>query len=170
MTEIFDEEEAVEYERPNKSQMKRDAQALVDLTKKIIDLNVSEWPELCLPEDIIDELHLLVEMNQFGARKRQMKRVSKLLRNIDVTVAKQVLDAAGQRHAAGNAAFHRVESWRDRLIAEGGETLTEFLDQNPCSDVQYLSQLIRNAKQELSAGKNPKSSKLLFKFLRDNIK
>jgi len=169
MIDEFDDDNFPEYERPNKSQMKRDAQALLDLTRKMVEISEARWSEFALPDDIIDELHQLKDMNQFGARKRQMKRIAKLLRHIDVSVAKQVVDTAGFEHRASSAAFHRVELWRDRLIAEGGDTLTEFLNQNPCDDVQYLSQLIRNAKQELAKGKTSKSSKLLFKFLRDNL-
>jgi len=169
MTVEYDEDDFPEYERPNKSQMKRDAQALLELTKKMVDLSEAVWSEFSLPNDIIDELYQLKDTKQYGARKRQMKRIAKLLRHIDVTVAKQVVEIAGHNHAVSAATFHRVELWRDRLIAEGGAALTEYLSQNPCDDVQYLNQLIRNAKQELSKGRTPKSSKLLFKFLRENL-
>ena len=169
MIDMSDQDDFPEYERPNKSQMKRDAQALLELTKQILDLSTNQWSELALPIHIIDELHELKEMKQFGAKKRQMKRVAKLLRDVDVNVAKTFVETESLEHLASNAAFHRVEIWRDKLLSEGRGALTEFLNQNPSADAQHISQLTRNAKQEIAKGKAPKSSKLLFKYLRDLV-
>ncbi len=45
--------------------------------------------------------------------------------------------------------------------------LTEFLAKNPEADAQHIRQLIRNAKKELAIAKPPKSSRLLFCYLRE---
>jgi len=167
MIDTYDDDS--EYERPNKSKMKRDAQALLDLTKKMIELPESKWQELSLPEDVVAELCLLKETPQHIAKKRQMKRVAKLLRDVDVSIAQEILEKASCERVEINVIFHRAERWRERLLAQGASALTEFLDQNPKANIQSLNQLIRNAKNELIKGKTTKSSKLLFKLIRDTL-
>jgi ribosome-associated protein len=62
---------------------------------------------------------------------------------------------------------HIVERWRDRLIAEGNEALTELLDEQPHADRQLLRQLLRNAQKEAEADKPPRSSRLLYRYLKE---
>ncbi len=169
MSEMYDDNGAAGYVRPNKSQQKRDMQALVTLTKGILALSVNKWAELRLPIEIIEELQFLRDMSQDSAKKRQMKRVAKLLRDVDLAAAREVVAASSKEQVATNAAFHLVESWRDRLLTESGGVLAEFLTQYPGADVQKLNQLIRNAKKELARDGIPKSSRLLFKLLREII-
>ena len=145
---IYDNDKETEYVRPNKSQQKRDVQALLTLTKEILELSLNTWGELQLPVEIINELQFLKDMTQDSAKKRQMKRVAKLLRDVDIDAAKEVVAASSKELLTTNTSFHLIESWRDRLLAETGDVLTDFLTQYPGVDVQKLNQLIRNAKNE----------------------
>jgi len=88
---------------------------------------------------------------------------------VDVSVAQEVLETVSCERIETNAIFHRAERWRERLLAEGASALTEFLNQNPSANIQSLNQLIRNARAELARGKTMKSSKLLFKLIRDSL-
>ena len=45
--------------------------------------------------------------------------------------------------------------------------LSEFIALYPQTDIQQLRTLVRNAQKELAAGKPPKSSREIFKVLRD---
>ena len=44
--------------------------------------------------------------------------------------------------------MHRVEDWRDRLLAEGDKALAALLDDYPQADRQQLRTLVRNAQAE----------------------
>ena len=59
-----------------------------------------------------------------------------------------------------------MERWRARLIAEP-TALAEFLAKFPLADIQQLRTLIRNAQREAAAEKPPKSSRELFKLIRE---
>ena len=72
--------------------------------------------------------------------------------------------ADGRREAQ---ALHRVEYWRDRLIADGDEALGEFVDAHPHADRQHLRQLARNAHVEKLKNKPPHAYRDLFRELRD---
>ena len=61
---------------------------------------------------------------------------------------------------------HIVEKWRERLLNEGHDALTELLDEYPHADRQQLRQLVRNAQKEKELAKPPKSSRLLYRYLK----
>ena len=69
-------------------------------------------------------------------------------------------------HNEENARFHQLEKLRERLIQDD-QALSEFIDQHPQADVQQLRTLIRNARKEADANKPPKSSRELFRLLRE---
>ena len=163
-------EEEPEYERPNKSEQKREAQAFLDLAKKLESLSEQQWQDVSLSEHVIDALRALKEMPQKAAKKRQLKLVAKYLRDTDVHAALAEVENIEQVQTKVNLEFHRVERWRDRLLSEGTPALTEFLVEYSDVDVQQLRQLIRNASQEAYKNKPPKSAKLLFKLLRECMK
>ncbi|MFC1536558.1 DUF615 domain-containing protein [Pseudomonadota bacterium] len=47
--------------------------------------------------------------------------------------------------------------------------MSKFLDRYPNVDRQRLNQLVRGAAKEAQLGKPPKSSRQLFRFLREEI-
>ena len=70
------------------------------------------------------------------------------------------------RHNRATALLHRLEKWRNELIAGDNEALEEVFAAFPNADRQHLRQLVRNAQKEEEAGKPPKSSRELFRYLR----
>ena len=70
------------------------------------------------------------------------------------------------KNTAENAYFHQLERWRTRLI-EDEAALSDFIAQYPNVDSQQIRTLIRNARKEATLNKPPKSSRELFKLLRE---
>jgi ribosome-associated protein len=52
-------------------------------------------------------------------------------------------------------------------MIENVDVLAEFIALYPQTDIQQLRTLIRNAQKEVAASKPPKSSREIFKFLRE---
>ena len=63
--------------------------------------------------------------------------------------------------------LHRVEAWRDRLIADGDAALSDLLVEFPGADRQHLRQLARNAVEERNRNKPPHAFRELFRELRE---
>lgn len=150
----------------SKSQLKRDAHALQKLGIDLLQAPESDWLELQLPEDLISALKAAKRMPSRGAHKRQLQLIGKLMRGIDADPIQQYfeqrrLDARRQARIQ-----HRLESWRDRIIAEGDSAIDAYLDEHPGADRQRLRQLARQAKKEQSKNKPPKASRALFRYLR----
>jgi len=157
------------YEGPSKSQRKRDSAALQDLGAELVNMPKSKLASLPLDEDLREAIALAQGIKAHGGRKRQILYIGKLLRGIDATPIKEAIAKLDQTDAASVAHLHRLERWRERLLNEGNEALTQLLSEFPAADSQRLRQLIRNAQQEHATGKPPKSSRELFRYLRELV-
>ena len=89
------------------------------------------------------------------------------MRKIDVEPIQAQLDKIKAKSAHATRELHQLEQFRERFLANDKQVLTEFLAQYPDFDAQYIRQLIRNANKELASEKSPKSSRLLFRYLRE---
>jgi len=155
-------------ERLNKSQQKRDIQALLDLGKRLAQLDAAALTGFDLPPELLQAL-LDVQGMRFGAEKRQFKRICKLLRNIDIEAMQQTFQQLDEQKTNQDKHFHRVERWRDRLLAEGQTAITAFMDKHPQADAGQIRQLLRNANKEIAQDKPRKASRALFRLLRDSM-
>ncbi|MDT8376838.1 MAG: ribosome biogenesis factor YjgA [Mariprofundaceae bacterium] len=161
-----DEEES---HRPNKSRLKREADALFELGKRLAELEMSTLQSLELPNELLTAIKDARKIHAHAALKRQFKLVGKLLRSIDTTALQELIEKRELQHQKGVSEFHHIEKWRDRLINEGSAAVSDFLSRYPDVDRQRLNQLVRGAAKELQLGNPPRSARLLFKFLRDSI-
>jgi len=161
-------EEGVEYYaiRPNKTQIKKDMAALFELGEEISELSLATITSFDLPDNIHKAIVEVGGMPHKGARKRQLKYIAGQLHKIDVEPILERLARLKNQSAHAVREHHLVERWRDRLIAEGDDALAALLDDQPNADRQQLRQLVRNAQKELQAAKPPKSSRLLYRYLK----
>lgn len=162
------EEEAMDQEQEwvSKSQLKRDSAALQDLAAELAKLSKTQLQGMGLPERIYAAVLEASAMPPKGARKRQLKFIGGLLREMDAEPVKVKLAGIKSQDAQSARRHHHIERWRERLLAEGDQALTELLGQFPEADSQQLRQLLRNAAREAKAGKPPKSARQIYQFVR----
>jgi ribosome-associated protein len=169
--EYNDQGEIVYYAvRPNKTQIKKDMAILFALSEEMSELSAAQLKYLELPENIHKALMEVSGMPHKGARKRLLKFITGQLNKIDVEPVLEKLARMKNKSAHAVREHHIVERWRDKLIAEGNDALTELLDEQPHADRQQLRQMMRNAQKEAEAAKPPKSSRLLYRYLKDLFK
>ena len=152
---------------PSKSQLKRDAKALQQLGVALLDIPEQHWATLQLPDNLVVALRDAKHMPSHGARKRQMQLIGKLMRGIDPEPVRQYFEQlrlAARRQARQQ---HELEDWRDRMITDGDSVIDTYLAEHPTADRQHLRQLVRQAIKERDTSKPPKSSRALFRYLRD---
>lgn len=153
--------------RPNKTQIKKDMAALFAFSEEISELTPAQLKNLELPESIYKALVEVSGMPHKGARKRLLKFITGQLHKIDIEPILEKLARMKNKSAHAVREHHHVERWRDKLIAEGNEALAELLNEQPHADRQQLRQLLRNAQKEAEAVKPPKSSRLLYRYLKN---
>jgi ribosome-associated protein len=150
----------------SKTKLKAEADAAQNIGKKLIDLSKDRLIKLDLPEALFDAVMEAKRLTANGAIRRQLQYLGRLMRDIDSAPIVEQLQAWEGKNVQENARFHTMERWRTRLIAEP-MALQEFLSAFPQADIQQLRTLIRNAQREEAALKPPKSSRELFKLIRE---
>jgi len=153
-------------EPKSKSQKKREADTLQKLGVDFVALNLEQLDRLSLPPVLKQAILDAKQMKSHGAVRRQAQLIGKLMRLAD---SEAIIESYGQLMAeasATNAEFHTIEVWRTRLINEGNEALTEFVEAHPLVDIQQLRQLIKKAVDEQKKEQHTGAAKALFRFLR----
>jgi ribosome-associated protein len=150
----------------SKSQRKRESTALQDLGKELFELSRDQLKKMDLPEKLLDALLEAKRLTSREGIRRQMQYIGKVMRDVETEPIDQQLAVIRGESNIAKAAFHALEDWRTRLI-ENDQALNEWLDLHPDTDVQQIRQLIRNARKEAAEAKPPKSSRALFRLLRD---
>jgi ribosome-associated protein len=171
MNEYDDYEETgedVEYYavRPNKTQIKKEIAELFVLGETLSKLSPAQLNGMEFPENIRKAISEVGDMPHKGARKRLLKYIAGQLHKIDVDPVQEKLDRILNKSAHSVREHHITEQWRDRLIHEGNEALTELFDEEPTADLQQIRQLLRNIKKETENAKPPKSTRLLYRYLK----
>ncbi len=162
----MDEEEKVYAERPNKTALKREAEANKALILRMMNLGDGLYKKLDLSEELraaVDDAKRFKKQ----ALKRQLIYTTSLMRNEDpVAIAAQinVLERPAKQEVA---AFHQLEQWRDQLLDGDNAVLETLLNEFDGVDIQHLRQLVRNAAKEKKNNKPPKSARLLFQYLKE---
>ena len=154
---------------PSKSQLKRDTHALQQLGSELLEIPESDWDLFELSDELTAALRETKRIRSHSARKRQLQYIGKLMRNIEAEPIRQYFEQRRTVHDQQTKAHHELEIWRDRLIGEGDLVIEEFLKLYTAADRQHLRQLVRQVTKEAAQNKPPKSSRALFRYIREII-
>ncbi|MBC3930053.1 MAG: ribosome biogenesis factor YjgA [Undibacterium curvum] len=157
-----------EYERPSKSQLKREMTALQKLGEELVEQPRDRVKRVPMPEDVRDAILECQQIKNHEGRRRQMQYVGKKMRTLDeeeVALIQKTIDSWKGASKSETAAMHALERRRDKLLADDN-ALTELLAEHPELDVQQLRTLIRNARKEQAENKAPKAYREIFQILK----
>jgi ribosome-associated protein len=162
---VADEQEELP---PSKTKIKKQMHELRDLGKELTELSKDQLEQLDIPESLRDAVSEMKGINKFGAQRRQIQYIGKLMREVDPAPILAKLDTWKGRSQLHTAYMHLLERWRDRLM-ESDNAMTELLAAHPGADAQRLRTLIRNAHKEIEQNKPPKNYREIFQVLREII-
>ncbi len=157
-----------EYERPSKSQLKREMTALQKLGQELIDSPRDRVKRVEMPDDVRDAILECQLIKDHEGRRRQLQYVGKKMRSLEpaeVEVIQRTIDSWKGASKAETATMHSFEKKRDKLLSDD-KALTELLEQHPHLDGQHLRTLIRNARKEQAESKPPKAYREIFQILK----
>ena len=157
-----------DYDRPSKSQLKREMTALQKLGAELIAEPRERVKRVPMPEDVRDAILECQTIKDHEGRRRQLQYVGKKMRTLEeeeVALIRKTIDSWKQPSRAETAAMHALERRRDKLLADDG-ALTELRGQYPELDVQQMRTLIRNARREQAEQKPPKAYREIFQVLK----
>jgi ribosome-associated protein len=157
-----------EYDRPSKSQLKRDMTALQELGREIGELPRHHILELDLPEKLRDALLDYQKITAHEGKRRQYQYIGRLMRDMDPEPLREAIERFKGESKVEVHDMHLGERWRERLLAEDN-AFAEFATAYPGTDLQQMRVLIRNARKEKDAGKPPRDFRKLYQLVREQI-
>ncbi|XQA68250.1 ribosome biogenesis factor YjgA [Xanthomonas sacchari] len=166
------DEDTGEFRGESRSQQRREALEVLSLGEKLVALTPAQLAKLPVPESLLPHIAETKRITSHIAHKRQLAFLAKQMRREDEAVLEAIREAMDVNSDSARrevAAMHRVEDWRERLLAEGDTALAELLAEHPDADRQRLRQLVRNAKDERLKNKPPHAYRALFRELRELI-
>jgi ribosome-associated protein len=161
-----------EYERPSKSELKRQMTVLQKLGEELVNEARDRVKRVPLPEDVRDAILECQLIKDHEGRRRQLQFVGKKMRTLDeaeLAAVQRTIDSWKGLSKADTAAMHAMERRREKLLTDD-KALTVLLSENPELDVQHLRTLIRNARKEQAENKPPKAYREIFQILKQVAK
>jgi ribosome-associated protein len=156
---------------PSRTQQRREALAVLALASQLVEMQPSRLAKLDLPDDVRDEITRTRNITAHIAHKRQLAFLAKVMRRYEDEVFASVRAELGEnreKQRQENAAMHRLEAMRDRLISEDEAALSELISEHPQVDRQHLRSLVRKARIEKETpNKPPRAYREIFQLLKD---
>jgi ribosome-associated protein len=159
------------YDRPSKSQLKRDMTALQELGSEITELSKDALKKVPMPEKLEDAIRECRRITSHEGRRRQVQYIGRVMRNLDeteVAAIRLALDKMKGASRAETAKMHAIERWREQLLKDDA-ALTEFIRRYAHADVQEGRTLIRNARRESEQNRSPRYFRELFQWIKSAL-
>ncbi|KAF1049049.1 MAG: hypothetical protein GAK35_00026 [Herbaspirillum frisingense] len=157
-----------EYDRPSKSQLKREMEALQKLGEALVAEPRDRVKRVPMPEDVRDAILECQQIKDHEGRRRQMQYVGKKMRTLEqdeLDIIQKTIDSWRGASKAETAVMHALERRREKLLADD-QALTDLRDKHPEIDLQHMRTLIRNARKEQAENKPPKAYREIFQILK----
>ncbi|OMH30449.1 ribosome biogenesis factor YjgA [Motiliproteus sp. MSK22-1] len=166
MSDFFDDEPQDEEDIKSRTQIKREAEALQSLGKKLIGQKPEMLAKLSLSDELRAALKEAGRLRQNEAKRRHLQYIGKLMRAEDAEQIREHIERQEAGTRAYTQHFHQLENWRDLLLNDDKQ-IEPFVSAYPDADRQHLRQLVRNARKEAERNKPPAAARKLFKYIRD---
>lgn len=157
------------YDRPSKSQLKRDMLALQVLGVTLIELPKDALKRMPMPEKLDDAVRAARRITDHEGKRRQLQYVGRVMRTLldeEVAALRTALDTHKGVNRAETAKLHWIERTREKLLADDA-ALTDFIRQHPGVDPQEGRTLIRNARKEREQAKPPRYFREMFQWIKN---
>jgi ribosome-associated protein len=151
------EEQGEEIEGRGRSKRKRETHAITDIGVELVKLAADKLDALPLPERLREAIAEAQRLTSFGAQRRQALFIGKLMRRLDeetLVAVRAAVNVDRAQAARETALLHRLERWRDDLVADDA-ALERWLAEYPDTDAQQLRALIRQVRKEAKAEQRP---------------
>ncbi|MCP5473289.1 MAG: DUF615 domain-containing protein [Rhodanobacteraceae bacterium] len=152
---------------PSRSQRRRDALDVLALAEKLVALSATQLREVPLDDTLLEHVKLAQKITAHIAHKRQVHFLAKLMRKQDdLEPIRLAVDKPLEVRRKETAELHLIERWRERLIEDGDDALSELIGSFPDLDRSRLRQLMRQAQIERRENRAPSAQRAIFQMLK----
>lgn len=151
----------------SKTQLKKEMHELQALGTRLLDLPDAVYQRIDIPDELERAISEARRIKSRSALRRQMQLIGKVMRRIDTTDIRSVIEDfdAGSRQQARQ--HQQLEQQRDALIENAPGAMADWIDKHPQGDIQQLRQLVRLAGKEQQQNSGKKFYRRLFQFLKE---
>ena len=156
--------------RPSKTRLKGLMHELQSLGVALAALPEARLEAIDLPQPLHDAITEYRRTRSHEARRRQMQYIGKLMRGVEAEPLREAIARERLPGARETLALHRVERWRDALLADDA-AITRFMAEHPDADVIALRRLLRAARAEAqpAGGRHGRGYRELFQWLKEAL-
>ena len=152
----------------SKTQIKKEMDDLQKIGQRLVTLNKEQLKKIELSEILLDAILLAQKITSHEAKRRQNQYIGKIMRTLseeEIELILEYFDVLDGKSQQQTQLLHFLENWRQKLLAND-DSLTDFLQEYPNTDIQALRNLIRNARKERELHKPPKAFREIFALLK----
>ena len=148
----------------SKTQKKQEAIMVEKLAQELLTLSPSLLDEAPCDTEILTEIKKTQKIKQFGARRRQVKYLAKLLRETGIEPLLDYMERVKNSKLKQNEIFHRLEKLRNRIINEDEEKQALHEAKNKFPDLD--SELVQNLAKKYRLTNNQRFLRGIFRQLK----
>jgi ribosome-associated protein len=164
------ENEPVDTDEKSKTQLKNEMLALRKMGVTLVDLTQATLLKVPLDDDLKEAIMLARRINRKkDGFRRQLALIGKMMRSRDIEPIEHALLVIQSGHHKAVSKFHKLEVLRDELVQGGDDAVNTVVEEHEQLDRQKLRQLCRQATKEAAENKPPKSSREIFKYLKEQL-
>ena len=139
----------------SKTDLKKEAEHAQKIGVQLLNISEELLNELQLDEELYDAIVLAKRIKHHSGKRRQLQRIGKLMRRIDIEPIEAALGKLHQAKTENRDSHHRAERLRDHLI-ESPEDADRLLENADAATVKSI-------KSELKQLKNSKVGSPIYK-------
>jgi ribosome-associated protein len=156
-----------EFDKPSKSQRKRDSTARQELGQKLTELTPAALKKCKLPDYLLDAIQEYQRLpNKHGARHRQLQFIGKKMRDLPEEDVARIEAEVVQDVTLEKRRYMELEKVRTSLLAGNRKLLEQLSRDYPDADIELIGELIKQARVEEDSEATPLASRKLFRLLR----
>lgn len=134
----------IESDLPSKTQLKQEASDLQQLGQKLTTYSSAILRKLSLSEALIAAIEEFNRLpNSFGARRRQLQFIGKLMRDLDYDAVSQAVDNLENSNLRKKKKPSVIKLLCERILESGDAEINTAIKQYPQLERQTMRQLYR---------------------------
>ena len=152
--------------KKSRTQRKKEMQTLQKLGERLVELTPEQLQQIPMDEELLEALLLAKTLKKHEAKRRQLQYIGSLMRQVDPDPIQMALSRVDQEHQADIHVFRQTEKWRDQMLSGDKELISTLTERFNDLDDQKILTLIERSRVEKMAGRPPKASRALFRYLK----
>ena len=156
----------VEKVKKSRTRRKREVETLQKLGERLVALTREQLQQLSIEEELLEAVLCAKKLKKHEPKRRQLQYIGSLMRQVDPEPIQIALSRVDQEHQVDIYVFRQTEKWRDQLLLGDSTLIPRLTEWFQDIEPQKILRLVEDSRSERAAGRQPKASRALFRYLK----